>query len=56
MCSLDALGEDIRGTREFRAHRDDFAALDWASTIERFHLPSDEQNEALEKFVTELFA
>ena len=56
MCSLDALGEDISGTREFRAYRDNFAALDWASTIERFHLPSDEQNEALEKFVTELFA
>ena len=28
MCSLDALGEDISGTREFRAYRDDFAALD----------------------------
>ena len=56
MCSLDALGEDISATREFRVYRDNFAALDWTSTIERFHLPSDEQNEALEKFVTELFA
>ena len=56
MYSLDALGEDAIGAREFATYRDDFAALDWASTIERFHLPNDERNETLKEFVSGLFA
>lgn len=55
MYSLNALAEDPTGAPEFATHRDEFADLDWPSTIERFHLPADERNQALADFATGLF-